>query len=66
MKERLKEEYTRRLRIVFKSELNVKNKITSMGALAVPVLRYNSGIIYLRLEEIKKIDRKTRKIRTVY
>jgi hypothetical protein len=49
MKERLKEEYTRRLRMVLKSELNAKNKITAIGTLAVPVLRYSFGIINWRL-----------------
>jgi hypothetical protein len=37
MKERLKKEYTRRLGMTLKSELNARNKITSIGALAVPV-----------------------------
>jgi hypothetical protein len=45
MKERLKKKDTRRLRMILKSELNTKNKITTIGALAVPVLKYNSGII---------------------
>jgi hypothetical protein len=55
MKGRLKKEYTRRLRMVLKSELNAKNKITATGALAVSVLRYSVGIINWRLEEIKKL-----------
>jgi hypothetical protein len=38
MKERLKQEY-RRLRMILKSELNARNKIAAIGALAVPVLR---------------------------
>jgi hypothetical protein len=54
MKERLKKEYSRRLRMTLKSELNARNKITSIGALAVPVLRYSFGIINWRIEEIKK------------
>jgi hypothetical protein len=54
MKERLKEEYTRRLRMMVKSELNAKDKITTTGALAVPVLRYSFGIINWRSGEIKK------------
>jgi hypothetical protein len=66
MKERLKNEYIRRLRMILKSELNAKNKITAIGTLAIPLLRYSFGIINWRLEEIKKIDRKTRKILTVY
>jgi hypothetical protein len=36
MKERLKREYDRRLRMILKSELNPRNKITAIGALAVP------------------------------
>jgi hypothetical protein len=66
MKERLKREYNRRLRMILKSELNARNKITTIGALAVPVLRYSFGIINWRTEEIKKIDRKTRKMLTMY
>jgi hypothetical protein len=52
--------------MILKCELNAKNKITTIGALAIPVLRYSFGIINWRLEDIKKIDRKTRKILTVY
>jgi len=68
MKESLKQEYSRTLRIILKSELNARNKITATGALAVPILRYSFGIIYWRTEEIKikKIDRKTRKMLTMY
>jgi len=41
MKERLKQEYSRRLRMILKAELNANNKITAIGALAVSVLRYS-------------------------
>jgi hypothetical protein len=62
IKERLKQEYRRSLRMILKSELNARNKITAIGALAVPELRYRFGIINWRFKEIKQIDRKTRKI----
>ena len=39
MKERLKQEYNRRLRMILKSELNARNTITAIGALADRVLR---------------------------
>jgi len=52
--------------MILKSELNARNKITATGALAVPVFRYSFGMINWRTEEIKKIDRKTRKMLTVY
>ena len=54
MKERLKQEYSRRLRMILKSELNARNKITAIGALAVQVLRYSFGIVNWRIEKIKK------------
>jgi len=38
MKESLKRVYNRRLRMILKSELKARNKITAIGALAVPVL----------------------------
>ena len=66
MKERLKREYSRRLRMILKSELNARNKITAIGAPAVPVLRYSFGKINWRTEEIKKTNRKTRKMLTMY
>ena len=53
MKERLKRKYTRGLGIILRCELNAKNKITAIGALALPVLKYSFGIINWRLEEIK-------------
>jgi hypothetical protein len=65
-KERWKQEYRRRSIIILKFELNARNKITAIGALAVPVLSYSFGIINWRIEEIKQIDMKTRKILTMY
>jgi hypothetical protein len=53
-------------RMIMKSGLNAKSKITAIGALAVPVLRCSFGIINWRSEEIRKIDRKTRRILTKY
>jgi hypothetical protein len=52
--------------MILKSALNNRNKITAIAALAVPVFRYSFGIINWRNEEIKKIDRKTKKMLTVY
>ena len=52
--------------MILKSELNARNKITVIGALAASVFRYSFGIINWRTEEIKKIDRKTTKMLTIY
>jgi len=59
MKERLKQEYNRRLRMILESELNARNKVTAIGALAVPVLRYSFDIINWRIEDIKKLTEKS-------
>ena len=45
MKKRLKKEYIMRLRILLKLKLNAKDKITAIGALAIPVLTQSFGII---------------------
>ena len=52
--------------MIMKSELNAKNKIIAIGSLAVSVVRYSFGIINWRTGEIKKIERKTRKMLTTY
>jgi hypothetical protein len=50
MKESLKKEYTRRLRMILKSELISKNKITAIGASVITVLEYSFHTIKWRLE----------------
>ena len=52
--------------MILKSELNARNKITAIGALAVPVLKYSVGLINWRIEEIKEVGRKARKMLTMY
>jgi len=52
--------------MILKSELNARNIITAIEALAVLILRYSFAIINWRTEEIKQIDRKTRKMPTMY
>ena len=65
-KDKLKNEYLRRLRLVLGTESRAKNKIQGIGSLAVPVLRYLFGIIKWHQEELQKLDRKTRKILTIH
>ena len=52
--------------MILKAELNARKKITAIGAIDAPVLRYSFGIINWKTEEIKKSDRKTRKMLTMY
>lgn len=65
LKENIKKEYLTRVRKVLACELNVKNKMTAIGALATPVMDYSFGIVEWNLDEIKQLDRKTRKLLTI-
>ena len=56
----------RRLRLVWGTELNAKNKIKAIGSLAVPVLRYSFGIINWHHEELQTLERKTRKLQNFH
>ena len=59
-KGKLKKENLRRLRLALGTELSAKNKIQTIGYLAVPVLKYSFGIVNWHQEELQKLDRKTR------
>ena len=65
MKEKIRKEYYRRIRLVLKSELNAANRIDALNTLAVPVVTYSFNIINWKMEELKKVDRKTRKFLTM-
>ena len=45
MKVKMRKEYKRRIKLVLKSELNVRNKIAAINTLAVPVILYSYGVI---------------------
>jgi len=65
MKEKIRKEYYCRIRLVLKSELNAVNKIDVINTLAVPVVTYSFNIINWKMEELMKLDRKTRKFLTM-
>ena len=66
MKSKLKGEYLRRLRKTLKSKLSAKNVVMAINTWAVPVMRYGAGIINWTKCELQGIDRKTRKLLTIY
>ena len=66
MKDRIRREYKRRLRLVLRSKLNGKNKISAINTWAVAIFRYGAGIIQWKEDELKAVDRKTRKMMTMY
>ena len=66
MKNKVTAEYKRRLRLILKSKLNGKNKIQAINTGVVVLLRYGAGIINWKVDELKKMDRTTRKTLTMY
>ena len=59
-------EYLRRLRKVLKSKLNGGNLVRGVNTLAVSLLRYSAAFVSCRKTELQAIDRKTRKLFTIY
>ena len=66
MKLNVSKEYIRRLRKVFKSKLNGGNLVRGVNAWAVSLLRYSAAFVSWRKSELEAIDRKTRKLFTIY
>lgn len=65
-KEQLRKEYRKRVRKILSTELNGKNKIVAIGQFALPLLQYSFGVVDWRREEIKALDRGTRKLLTAH
>ena len=61
MKEKITKEYKRRQRLILKSKLNGRNKVTAINIWAVAISKYGAGIIQWKASELKDLDRKSRK-----
>ena len=66
MKLNVSKEYIRKLRKVLKSKLNGGNLVRGVNAWAVSLLRYSVAFVSWRKSEQQAIDRKTRKLFTIY
>ena len=65
MKEQVRKEYLRRVRLVARSRLYAGNLITAVNVWAVSVVRYTAGVLDWNARELKTMDTKTRKLLTV-
>ena len=61
IKVKIRKEYTRRIKLVLKSELNARNKIAAINTLTVQVILYSYGVIDWTLDAIQDLDRMTRR-----
>ena len=66
MKWNVLKEYIRRLRKVLKSRLNGRNLVCGVNTWSVSLLRYSVVFVSWRKSELHTIDRKTRKLFTIY
>ena len=66
MKLNVLKEYIRSLRKVLKSNLNGGNLGCGVNTWAVSLLRYSAAFVSWRKSELQAIDRKTRKLFTIW
>ena len=65
MKQQLKKEYKRRLKLILSSKLHGRDKIMAVNTWPVAVMWYGAGVLKWTTEELKELDRKTRKVMTM-
>ena len=65
MKDKFRNEYFRSEKLIFKSKLNVMNKIMALNTWAVSIMRYGTGILKWNKKELQEMDEKTRKVMTM-
>ena len=66
MKLNVSKEYIRRLRKVLKSKQNGGNFVRGVNTWAVSLLRYSAAFVSWKESELQAIDKKTRKLFTIY
>ena len=66
MKERTEKEYVNRVRAILKSKLNGGNVIKAINTCAVATVRYGAGVINWTIEDLERMDRRTRKLLTIH
>ena len=66
MKGKFSKEHLQWPRLILRSKLNGRNKIMVVNTWVVSLMRYGAGILKWNTEELKSLDRKTRKFMTMY
>ena len=62
MKEKVCKEYKRRIRKILETKLSGENVIKGINTLAISLLRYSAAFLDWTKEELKQLDRRTRKL----
>ena len=66
MKDKIRMEYYRRVKMILKSELNAVNRIAAINSLAIPIITFSMNVINWQINDINKLDTKTRIYLTMY
>ena len=66
MKDKIAKYYKRRKRLILKSKLNGRNKVTAINTWTVTIFRYGAGIIQWKASKLKDLDRKPGKTLAMY
>ena len=62
IKGKIRKQHYRRIRIVTKSELNAVNRVEAINT---PLVAYSFNIVDWKMEDLRQLDRKTRKLLTL-
>ena len=62
IKGKIRKQHYRRIRIVTKSELNAVNRVEAINT---PLVAYSFNIVDWKMEDLRPLDRKTRKLLTL-
>ena len=65
MKEKINKDYLWWLKWILRSKLNGRNKIIAVDTWAVSVMRYSTGILKWSTDELKSLNIRTRKFKTI-
>lgn len=60
-KQALRKRYEQLLRRIWSSELSGQNKVAATNMLAVPIVTYSFGVLKWNVDELRQLDRETRK-----
>lgn len=66
IKENFSSKYERRLKLLLKSKLNIRNNVLVINMWPVSVLRYGTGIMKRITDKLKNMDKMLRKIVTMH
>ena len=66
MKDAIKKEYLRRTRKLLETKLSRRNLIKGMNTRAVPLVRYSGPFLKWARDELKQMEKRTRKLMTMH